>query len=43
MIFTWIPCKGVNTLTISKSLFLVTIVYDIERYRMFKALEYDVE
>ena len=35
-IFCWIPCNGVNTLTISRSLFLVTIVvvYDIERYRM---------
>ena len=30
--YCWIPCNGVNTLTISKSLFLVTIVvvYDIE-------------
>ena len=28
----WIPCNGVNTLTILKSLFLVTIVvvYEIE-------------
>ena len=32
----WIPCNGVSTLTISKSLFLVTIVvvYEIEWYRM---------
>ena len=41
----WIPCNGVNTLTISKSLFLVTIVvvYEVEWCRVFKALEYDVE
>ena len=42
----WIPCNGANTLTISKSLFLVAIVvvYEIEWYRMLlKSLYNDLE
>ena len=44
-VYCWIPYNGVNTLTISKSLFLVRIVvvYEIEWFTMFNALEYNVE